>query len=143
MGVTTMPATRLRYPPAARLGGKVAFAAVYDGKAKTTSGPLLFFARPNELAITRLGLSVSRKVGSAPHRNRIKRRIREAFRLNRPSLPVGYDLVVVVRPHRPLPSSDYRDRIRVSLDRLTAKWERREVNQLQVGTDARATEDPR
>jgi ribonuclease P protein component len=121
-----MLTTRLRYPPAARLGGKVAFAAVYDAKVKTTSGPLVFFCRPNGLALTRLGLSVSRKVGSAPHRNRIKRRIREAFRLTRPMMAPGFDLVVVVRPHPPLPMADYQVRIKTVFTGLAEQWTRRE-----------------
>jgi ribonuclease P protein component len=47
---------------------------------------------------TRLGISVSRKVGNAVCRNRIKRWLREYFRVNRRSLPVGIDLSVVVKP---------------------------------------------
>jgi ribonuclease P protein component len=51
----------------------------------------------NELGHPRLGLSVSRKVGGAVVRNRWKRLLREAFRLRRPDLPQGVDLVVVPR----------------------------------------------
>lgn len=51
----------------------------------------------NQSDQTRLGVTVSKKVGNSPTRNHIKRRIREAFRLTRPSLPVGFDLVVVAR----------------------------------------------
>jgi ribonuclease P protein component len=53
--------------------------------------------RPNALSYSRLGITVGRRIGSAVVRNRLKRRIREFFRLNKESLPGSSDLVVMAR----------------------------------------------
>ena len=102
------PSPPLRFPRSHRLSGKLAFAAVYDVKAKESRGPLLVFSRPNGLGHPRLGLSVSRRVGNAIRRNRVKRLLREAFRSHQHDLPTGYDFVVVVRPHGPMILAEYQ-----------------------------------
>lgn len=58
-------------------------------------------------APVRLGLAVGRRVGHAPKRNLIKRRLREAFRVRRAAMPPGIDIVVSVRPHDPLSVDAY------------------------------------
>jgi ribonuclease P protein component len=92
-----------------RLSGRRAFAAVFEKGVKRTSGPLIIFGLKNDLAHSRLGLSVSRAVGNAVKRNRIKRLLREAFRLNRRALPAGIDFVIVVRPHATKELADYAE----------------------------------
>ncbi|MBI5453841.1 MAG: ribonuclease P protein component [Deltaproteobacteria bacterium] len=52
---------------------------------------------PNELGTRRLGLSVSAKVGGAVVRNRVKRLLREFFRLNKGLFPESSDILVTVR----------------------------------------------
>lgn len=58
---------------------------------------LVVYAAPNGRAWSRLGLTASRKTGNAVRRARWKRRLRDIFRRNKLRLPVGYDLVVIVR----------------------------------------------
>ena len=55
-------------------------------------------AFPNELGNSRLGLSVSRKVGNAVTRNTVRRRLKEVFRASSSGIPGNLDLVVSARP---------------------------------------------
>lgn len=48
----------------------------------------------NKLGITRLGITVSKKTGNAVKRNKVKRLIREFFRLHKNYFPCGYDIVI-------------------------------------------------
>ena len=101
------------------------FAMVYDAKVRESRGPLTVYALPNRLGHPRLGMSVSRKVGTAVRRNRIRRLIREAFRLLQHDLPQGYDLVIVVRPHEPLILAEYQKLLMATLVRLHNTWSKR------------------
>ena len=58
---------------------------------------LVLYIRENGLLVNRLGISISRKVGKAVLRNRIKRLIKEQIRLNKGKISPGYDLIIVVR----------------------------------------------
>ncbi|MEE9405104.1 MAG: ribonuclease P protein component [Algisphaera sp.] len=104
---TTPDKHRLRFRRRDRLHGGAAFKSVYDGKVRKHAGPFTVFSLPNGLEHGRLGLSVSRKVGNAVRRSRVKRMLREAFRLSNDQRPVGFDWVVVVRPHEPMTLEDY------------------------------------
>jgi ribonuclease P protein component len=86
--------TRYKFTRDDRLRRQADFDRVYQAKVYAADDVLVVNAVRNELDHTRLGLSVSRKVGNAVVRNKWKRRIREAFRLQRQSFPSGLDIVV-------------------------------------------------
>jgi ribonuclease P protein component len=100
--------TRLRFPKTRRLSGNKVFDAVFAAKRNAATRLLVVYALSNRLAYSRLGISVSRRIGPAVRRNRIKRLIREAFRLERDRLPAGFDFVCVARASEKPVLADYR-----------------------------------
>lgn len=58
---------------------------------------LVMYARPNRLGGNRLGLSISKKVGIAVTRNKIKRLLREAMRMLLEEYPLNYDFIIIAR----------------------------------------------
>lgn len=67
-------------------------------KGKTTASPYMaIYCRRNGGGENRLGFTVSTKLGNAVIRNRVRRRLREVYRLNEDKLRHGYDIVVVAR----------------------------------------------
>jgi ribonuclease P protein component len=84
-----------------RLSRSRDFDAVYrKGRSVSTRYLVLYgFPRADEVEEeSRLGLAVSRKVGGAVERNRVKRRLRAAFEQLEESVPPGRDFVLIVRP---------------------------------------------
>lgn len=77
-----------------RLLRRVDFRRVYDEGQRRSAPLCTVFFRPNGTSKTRLGITVPAKVGKAVLRNRLKRRVREVFRLNRALIPVGWDIVL-------------------------------------------------
>lgn len=89
-------------PRRARLSRSGDFDAVYRRGKSASSRHLVVYAFRREDAgpddLARLGVSVSRKVGGAVERNRIKRVLREQFAVLAAELPRGMDFVAIARP---------------------------------------------
>ena len=82
----------------AKLGKNPEFQKVYKkGKSKANKY-LVMYVVTGESGPNRYGFSVSKKVGNSVVRHRVTRLIREAYRLNRENIDVGYDIVIVARP---------------------------------------------
>jgi ribonuclease P protein component len=123
-GKSNVPEKTNAFPRARRLSGKLAFTAVYEAGVKRTRMPLLMFSKSNDLVHCRWGLSVSRRVGTAPRRNRIKRLLRESIRRMKLDLPAAYDVVIVVRPHEPMALTEYQTIVADLIQQSHARWER-------------------
>jgi ribonuclease P protein component len=90
---------------------------VYDRRQSASDPWLIVYGCENGLPNLRLGLSVSRKVGSATHRNRLRRLYREAFRLTRHEMPIGLDLVLIPRQ----PAVPALEELKQGLPRLVSR----------------------
>ncbi|MBM4052561.1 MAG: ribonuclease P protein component [Planctomycetes bacterium] len=104
-----------------RVKSSAEFAQAYKAGVRDDARWVVVYGRPNGLSHARLGLSISRKVGGAVVRNRLKRLLREAFRLRQHELATGIDLIVVGRPHDLRPVGDYEGVLVRASSRLSAR----------------------
>ncbi len=73
------------------------FRSLYYKGGSKASGLLVLYYKKNRQGQNRLGITVSKKVGNAVTRNRIRRRIKENYRLLEMQIRDGYDIVLVAR----------------------------------------------
>lgn len=73
------------------------FRKVYDKGKSFANKYLVMFYKKNDLGFNRVGFSVSKKLGKAVVRNKIKRRMKESYRLNSYKFKRGYDVVFLAR----------------------------------------------
>ncbi len=114
-----------RFTAAARLQHKLEFDAVYAGKARIERGPLVVHAIPSTSGRSRLGLAIGRRLGNAVRRNRMKRLLRECFRLGHAEFPGAFDLIVGCRPHAELPLATYQAQLREAMVAMEELWSKR------------------
>jgi len=88
------PSSPQAFPKAVRLLGRGEFRRVYEEGQRRSTSLCAIFCRPNGLPQTRLGITASARLGGAVVRNRVKRRLREVFRLHRAGIPGGWDIVL-------------------------------------------------
>jgi len=110
---------RCRFPRRLRITRKRDFEHTMRGGVRVIDRYLMIWGRRNGLLDTRLGLVVGRRHGTAVRRNRLKRLIREAFRLSYAQVPRGLDLVCAPQAGAELTLSV----VRASLLRLVQRLE--------------------
>jgi ribonuclease P protein component len=103
---------RLTYERRERLRKRREYLAVYECADKVHRAHFVVYFLANGLRHHRLGVTVSRKIGKAVKRNRLKRRLREIFRANRSGTGPGLDIVINVK----------RSAVEASFDKLESDF---------------------
>lgn len=73
------------------------FRRLYQKGNQAGNRYLVLYARKNRTRENRVGITTGKKLGHAVTRNRVRRRLREIYRLNEDRFVPGYDIVVVAR----------------------------------------------
>ncbi|MGQ0505556.1 MAG: ribonuclease P protein component [Myxococcaceae bacterium] len=88
---------RQTFPKSLRLLSRADFLRVQGKGIKVSADPLIAMALKNGRDVTRVGLTVSSKVGNAVVRARLRRLMRELFRKRRQEWPQGLDVVLIAK----------------------------------------------
>lgn len=105
-----------------RLRKRKEYLKVYGQGDKVQAAHIVLYVLENCLPHHRLGITVSRKIGGAVVRSRVKRRFREIFRTNKQAIPPGYDLVINVR--RSAAVTPYQE-LKEDFLKAIQRWERK------------------
>jgi len=68
-----------------------------EARKRLETPSFIVLLRPNQRPYARLGITVTKKIGPAAQRNRIKRQLREFYRINKCHLPPGHDILIIAR----------------------------------------------
>jgi len=92
---------RLFFRKSQRIVSEEDFVKVLSGKYFVCQGMFRLYAAKNYLDIPRFGISVSKTVGNAVVRNRLKRLGREAFRRHQYEIPPNFDYILIITQKKP------------------------------------------
>lgn len=129
MPPANQPIPRLTLPRTRRLAHDREYDAVFAAKVRSNAGPLTVFSLQTDRAFCRLGLSIGKRVGGAVVRNRLKRMLRESFRLTRAEHSINapfFDFVVSSRAHKPATLVQYQAWMLEAVSKSRTSWKRRE-----------------
>jgi ribonuclease P protein component len=102
-----------------RLRSAADFRHARDAAPRAWADPLVvLYAAPSDRPMTRVGITVSGRVGKAVIRNRVRRRIREVVRARLAELPTGHDLLLIARPSSA--TASWTD-LKAAVERLLAR----------------------
>ncbi|MEE2882124.1 MAG: ribonuclease P protein component [Planctomycetota bacterium] len=92
------PPVGYRLPRRTRIRARSDYQLVFSRGFRRSTEHLRAVIHPNRGQWSRIGMAVSRKVGNAVVRNRLKRRLREIFRIHREQSPESRDFIFIPRP---------------------------------------------
>ena len=88
----------LKFRKRERLTRKSDFQTIFKNGTRYSTENFIIIIHQNNRDIRRIGISVSKKVGGAVKRNRVKRLVREFFRLHKDQLPDSKDFLFIAKP---------------------------------------------
>lgn len=119
------PANTFLFPKWRHLRSSQDFERIYERKLRAGDDFLLLFGAPNNLGHTRIGLSVSKRHGNSVQRHRLRRLIREGYRLAQHNVVEGWDLICIPRADSGATTNDFRQ----SFVKLSGKLSRKMAQQ--------------
>ncbi len=119
--------TNQRLPRSERLHGRKRISELFDRGAVGRSRLIIVRLLPAEGAVTRMAPIVGKKTGGAVVRNRVRRRLRAAWRSIKAEMPSGWDVALIARPGVATADFDALQRdLRASVLRAREAFDRRE-----------------
>lgn len=90
-----------------RLRNNMEFKKVYNGGKNYWNRNLVLYVRKNNLENSRVGYSITKKIGNSVVRNKVRRRMKEIYRLNFNNIKSGYDIILI--PKKNIVDISYRE----------------------------------